>query len=357
MENVYSQVKMFHYRDRLDSLGRGEVSPPMHVRLKPINVCNHRCFYCCYRNDDLYLGELLNEKDMIPEIKMNEIVRDLIDMGVQAVTFTGGGEPLIYPHFAKTVRALLQGGVKVATLTNGSSLSGEVAEVLAEGASWVRVSTDSVDGESIAKSRDVKPEEFDKIIRNIGDFSKAKNADCELGVNFIITKLNFHKVFEFIKLMKDSGADHVKVSECVVGITAAENNAYHAPYFGEVLDEIERAASELSGQGFRVINKFHEMDDQYAKTYGTCPFVSGFLNVIAADQNVYTCQDKAYTKTGLLGSIKDRSLKDFWESEEYRRAVRAVNPSEVCDHHCVQHGKNQALLDYLGTDKRHLEFV
>jgi MoaA/NifB/PqqE/SkfB family radical SAM enzyme len=357
MENVYSQAKMFHYPKRLEALGRGEVLPPMHVRLKPINACNHNCFYCCYRNDNLYLGELLKEKDMIPEAKMAEIVRDMIDMEVQAVTFTGGGEPLIYPYLAKTARTLLEGGIKVAVLTNGGALLGEVAAVLAEGGSWVRVSADSVDGESIAKSRGIAPEAFGKIIRNIENFSRVKNSDCELGVNFIITQYNAHKVFDFIALMKNVGADHVKVSECVMDTTAAENNAYHAAHFEAVKAEIERAASTLSDDGFRVINKFHPMDDQYEKPYTTCPFVSGFLNVIAADQNVYTCQDKAYTRTGLLGSIRDCSLRTFWESAAYHRAVRMVNPSKVCDHHCVQHGKNLALIDYLGTDRRHLEFV
>ena len=357
MENIYSQVKMFHYPERLEALGRDTALPPMHVRLKPINTCNHHCFYCCYRNDNLYLGEMLNEKDMIPEAKMEEIVRDMIDVGVRAVTFTGGGEPLIYPYFAKTARALLEGGIKVAALTNGSPLAGEAAEVLAQGGSWVRVSADSVDGEAIAKSRGIAPEAFGKIIRNIENFSRVKNPDCELGINFIITPHNAHKVFDFIALMKSVGTDHVKVSECVMGTTAAENNAYHAVYFDMVLAEIERAASTLSDDGFRVINKFHQMDDQYEKPYTTCPFVSGFLNVIAADQNVYTCQDKAYTRTGFLGSIRDRSLKAFWESSAYRRAVQAVNPSKVCDHHCVQHGKNMALIDYLGTDRRHLAFV
>ena len=281
MDNVYSQVKMFHYPKRLEAMAQGVILPPMHVRLKPINACNHNCFYCCYRNDNLYLGELLNEKDMIPEAKMAEIVRDMIDMGVQAVTFTGGGEPLIYPYFAKTARALLEGGIKVAVLTNGSALSGEVAEVLAQGGSWVRVSADSVDGESIAKSREIAPEAFGKIIRNIENFSRTKHPDCELGINFIITHHNAHKVFDFIQLMKSVGADHVKISECVMDTTAAENNAYHFAYFDKVLAEIERAASTLSDDGFRVINKFHQIDDQYAKTYTTCPFVKGFLNVIS----------------------------------------------------------------------------
>ncbi|MDD4951773.1 MAG: radical SAM protein [Desulfovibrionaceae bacterium] len=357
MENVYSQAKMFHFQDRLEALDRGEALAPMHVRLKPINACNHRCFYCCYRSEDLFLGEMMKEKDMIPEPKMREIVRDMIESGVRAVTFTGGGEPLIYPHFVDTAQALLEGGVKVATLTNGSALKGDAAAVLARGASWVRVSMDSTDGALIAESRGLRPEEFGRIVSNIEAFARMKRADCELGVNFIVTRLNAGKVYEFISLMKDSGAGHVKVSECIMGTDDRENNDYHRPHFEQVLSEVRRAEKELSGDGFRVINKFHELSIAYRKPYHWCPFICGFLNVIAADLGVYACQDKAYTKTGLLGSLKDMSLKDFWASEAYRGAARGLDPSVVCRHHCVQHGKNLALLDYLSTDRRHLEFV
>ncbi|GFK94958.1 GTP 3',8-cyclase 1 [Fundidesulfovibrio magnetotacticus] len=357
MENLYSQVKIFHYRERLDALEQGRALPPLHVRLKPINACNHRCSYCCYRSDSLFLGELLSEKDSIPRAKMLEMAADMIEVGVRAVTFTGGGEPLIYPHFAEAASRLLEGGVKVATLTNGSALRGEAADVLAAGASWVRVSMDSLDGPSIARSRGLKPEEFDRIIENLRAFAKRKHADCELGINFILTADNAHRVYEFFRLMKETGADHVKVSGCVVGTTARENNDYHAPHFRMAAEGIARAAAELADASFKVVDKFHEMDGQYAKTYDYCPFVSVFLNVIGADQNVYTCQDKAYTRSGLLGSVRDRSLKEFWLSEEYARAVRGVRPCDACAHHCVQHGKNLALLDYLGTDRRHLDFV
>ncbi|WP_027186542.1 radical SAM protein [Desulfovibrio inopinatus] len=357
MENIYSQAKIFHFKDRLDALSQKKAVAPIHIRLKPINACNHRCFYCCYRNEDLFLSELMKEKDMIPEQKMAEIAQDMIDCGVKAVTFTGGGEPLIYPHFVQTARTLLNGGVKVATLTNGSALCGSVAQVLAEGASWVRVSMDSTDGESIQQSRGTGPEEFDRIIANIEAFSQKKHRDCELGVNFIVTKLNAHKVYDFIKLLREVGADHVKVSECVVGTDDKQNNAYHKEHFAKTLAEVKRAQSELSQDGFRVINKFHELEIEYQKPYGWCPFICGFLNVIAADLRVYTCQDKAYSTEGILGSLKDQSLKEFWHSDAFQKAALGISPLRDCHHHCVQHGKNMALIDYLSTDTRHLEFV
>ena len=35
-------------------------------------------------------------RDRMPEAKMIELVDDIVAMGVEAVTFLGGGKPLIY---------------------------------------------------------------------------------------------------------------------------------------------------------------------------------------------------------------------------------------------------------------------
>lgn len=356
MENVYSQSKIFHFHDKLANLAEKKVTPPVHVRMKPINACNHRCFYCCYRNKDLYLGQRMNEKDMIPREKMQEIVGDLARSGVKAVTFTGGGEPLIYPYICETIDSLAGRNIKVAVLTNGGMLKGEVADILARTASWVRVSIDSTDGPTLEKSRGVKPDEFDRIIQNIRSFSKMKHPDCELGINFIITRDNAGDVYRFIGLMKDSGADHVKISECIVSTNGDENKRYHSGHFDAVMAAIHRAEDTLADSSFHVINKFHDFDDKFEKKYRSCPFIH-FLNVIAADQHVYSCQDKAYTDSGILGSLENMSLAELWASEGYRQKLAAINPSRHCDHHCVAHGKNMTLHDYLSTDKRHLEFV
>ncbi|MCD6296444.1 MAG: SPASM domain-containing protein, partial [Deltaproteobacteria bacterium] len=244
----------------------------------------------------------------------------------------------------------------VAVLTNGSALQGDTAKHLAQGASWVRISIDAADRNTFAKSRNVKVEEFDKVMKNIDDFAGMKNDDCELGINLIVTELNFHRVYDFIGLMKSKGANHVKVCGCVVSTDGHENNVYHASYFDQVMSQINRAEDDLSCESFHVINKFHNLKDKFDKRYSWCPFIN-FLNVIAADLCVYTCQDKAYTKTGFLGLIREQSLRELWQSDEYKERLHGVNPSIICDHHCVQHEKNLALLDYLTTDTRHLEFV
>jgi len=87
-----------------------------------------------------------------------------------------------------------------------------------------------------------------------------------------------------------------------------------------------------------------------------CPYLQ-FLTVIGADCMVYTCQDKAFTKSGTLGSIKDRSFKDFWFSAENKKRLFELDPSKECTHHCVSHGKNLAIMDLLSIDPDHGTFV
>ena len=73
----------------------------------------------------------MNEKDEIPEPKMMEIIEDIIEMKVKAVTFSGGGEPFLYKPLLKVVRRLTDSSVQFAALSNGSRLDGELAEAFA----------------------------------------------------------------------------------------------------------------------------------------------------------------------------------------------------------------------------------
>jgi MoaA/NifB/PqqE/SkfB family radical SAM enzyme len=354
MSTLYSHLKFLNYTDRLDALRRGAVAAPVHIRIKPTNRCNHHCWYCAYRTDDLKLGEDMDEADSIPEAKMMEIVGDVIAMGVKAVTFSGGGEPLLYKPLPTVIDRLAAGGVKVATLTNGANLKGKVAEALARHATWVRVSIDAWDDDSYVKSRGAKPGEFTRLLENMRDFV-ATGTSCTLGVSLIIGENNHGRIKEVCQSLKDVGVNHVKLSGAVVGNNGADNNAYHRRLAETVNAQIAEAIG-LSDERFRVINHYHELEERFDKSYTTCPFLQ-FLTVIGADQTVYTCQDKAYTKDGALGSIRDVSFKDFWFSEENRAKLYGFDPSRLCGHHCVSHSKNLAILDYLSLDPEHGAFV
>jgi MoaA/NifB/PqqE/SkfB family radical SAM enzyme len=354
MGNVYSNLKFLRYTDQLDALRERSVVAPVHVRIKPYNHCNHDCWYCAYRVSSLQLGEDINLKDVMPTDKMFEIVDDVIDMGVEAVTFSGGGEPMLYKPLPDVVERLAKGGVKVASLTNGSNLKGRMAEAFAEHATWVRVSVDAWDDASYSASRKIKDGMFIKLLENIRNFV-ATGTKCTLGISFIVSKDNHDHVFDACSQFKDAGVHHIKLSGAVISNDLDENNLYHGEIRDSVSAEIERAKA-LNDDSFEIINHYHELEGRFEKDYDICPFLQ-FLTVIGADCQVYTCQDKAFNAAGLLGSIKDRSFKEFWFSDENREALYALNPSKSCGHHCVAHAKNLAILGLLDMDPEHASFV
>jgi len=96
-----------------------------------------------------------------------ELVDDFIAMGVKAVTFSGGGEPLCYPYLTATASRLVEAGIKIATLTNGALLNGEIAELFAAKGSWIRVSVDGWDSKSYAEYRGISENEFDRVMHNL----------------------------------------------------------------------------------------------------------------------------------------------------------------------------------------------
>jgi MoaA/NifB/PqqE/SkfB family radical SAM enzyme len=355
MANKYSGLKIFHYQEKLDSLSKDidTIKAPIHIRIKPTNVCNHNCWYCAYKSDTLQLGQDMVERDFIPLEKMMEILEDIKEMDVKAVTFSGGGEPFVYRYFTETIKKLIEYKIPFASLTNGSKLKGEIAELFALHATWLRISIDGWNSESYAKARDLKLSEFGKVIQNMRDFVQIPNRKCNLGVSFIVDKTNYSKVYEFSLMMKEIGVDSIKISPCVVENDGALNNDYHKPFYNEAKRLSQKVKKELEDVTFEVFDSYHLLEETFKKQYTWCPY-SQVLPVIGADLNIYPCQDKAYNlENGLIGTIKDASFKEFWFSDKNK--FFTINPSCHCNNHCVADSKNKMILDYL--DVEHLGFV
>lgn len=352
----YSKYKIFNYIEKIESLIENNriISPPIHIRIKPTNVCAHDCWYCSYRADGIQLGKDMVIKDSIPKEKMMEIIDDCEAMGVKAITFSGGGDPFYYKHLLETIQRLKETNIQFAALTNGVNLKGEIAEIFAHHGKWIRISMDGWDDESYAKYRNIKVGEFTKVINNLKDFKKL-GGRCSLGVSFIIDKTNHDKVYEFVRMIKETGVDSIKLSPCIVSNSGAENNEYHKDIFEMTSSECQRAKIDFEDASFEVFDSYHLLEDKFEKHYDWCPYLQ-ILPVIGADMNVYSCHDKAYNlEEGLLGSIKQVSFKEFWMNDKEK--FYQINPSCVCNHHCVANEANKMLLDFINIDREHIGFV
>ena len=350
----YSNLKIFAHPDRLSAIVQGEQPAPVYMRIKPTNVCNHRCYYCSYADSDLALRDNVKSCDQITWEKMEQIIGDMGDMGVKAVTFSGGGEPLVYPHIIPTMQAVLERDIDLSVITNGQLLQGTIAEVLTK-AKWVRISMDAADGERYAKIRGIPVQAFDQVCNNIQQFSKIKPQECELGVNFVINHENFDQVYAVGKLVRDLGGNHIKFTARVT----KDLDEYHAPFKENAIAQIHQAEAELVRDGFRVINKY-EGDfascTVFGRTYSRC-IAKNLVTVIAADSKVYFCHDKAYVNSGMVGDLREQSFKELWFSEKTKERYLNFDATQECNHHCVYDDRNILLNTFISLEKQHINFI
>ncbi len=353
---IYSQVKVFHFPEKINSLpvDRVEIRPPVHVRIKPTNRCNQHCYYCSYREDNLQLGKGMNLNDIIPKEKLFEIAEDLGEMGTKAVTLSRGGEPLTHPHILELLRRIVSTSkLKFAFITNGINLKGEVADLIASHGSWIRISVDGWDDKSYSEYRHVPAGQWSRLIENIKRFSGMRGK-CLLGVYIIVDDKNAVHTYDMIRLYKELGANSVKVYGVVLSDDGSANNSYHEKIYHDVREQIDKAKMELEDEAFQVYDAYHFQSGNFKKGYNWCPYIQ-ITPVIGADLKVYSCHDKAYTEGGLLGDIRYSRFRDFWMQgkEKFFR----ICPENDCNHHCMVNQQNKTIVEYLNIYSDHLEFL
>lgn len=352
----YSNLKIFHHAELLQKLKTGERVAPIYVRIKPTNACNENCYYCHYKNSYLQLGNY-RPNDMIPREKMLEIVDDLAEIGTKAVAFSGGGEPTVYPYINETLKRVLDRGINLAIITNGTRLQGETAELLAH-AKWVRLSIDSSNAKLYAETRGVREDVFHDLCRNIEQFAKQKDENCELGVNYVVSNRNHGDVLEMARLMKSLGVNHVKFAP----VMSNESEKYHESFKEQVMTDLEKA-KELEDSSFRIIDLYTSDIKRWEsgiiafdRAYTQC-WMKELHCIIAADQRIYYCQDKAYLPNGAVGDLHNRSFKNVWFDPETTKLFREFDAHKTCAEHCVHDDRNIMLNQFFSVDENHVNFL
>ena len=256
-------------------------------------------------------------------------------------------------------------GIDLSIITNGQELCGKKAEILSN-AKWVRISSGEITPEDFVRVRKRPESFFYKLQENIKNFSKIRGPDSEFGINFVVQKDNYSKVYDSVKYFKDLGVDHVKLTACWIPEGFFE---YHKDIKDSVLEQIKRAKADFQDDKFHIYDTYEEdfnMTGVCDRKYSKC-YVMQTIPVIGADSVVYFCHDKTYSRSGMLGSIKDRSFKDLWFSPEAKKIFDSFNPKESCKHHCTYDSRNLTIIDMIKnidsldkfkpTSERHKNFI
>jgi len=341
--NKYDDKKIVWFPEKLYSLKDNIIKPPIYVRIKPINRCCHKCFFCVYNSDFSNMHETMDKHDILSKDKLFEILDDFKDIGVKAVTYSGGGEPLMHPNILDIVRKTKENNIDLSIITNGQLLKNEIAEEFYD-SKWIRISVDYFNDDLFYKSRSVNKNFFLEIVKNIKSFVNNKSINCEITLNYIITKLNYDTIYEACKFFKDLGVNNIRLSP----MWTPDFVEYHKDISDTVINSIYKSRIDLQDKNYIIYDSYNITSDVTKRKYHKC-YVMQIIPVIGADGIVYNCHNKAYSNDGIIGDINNQTFKQMWFSEETKEYFNTFDPMIHCNHQCANDNKNIIIYDLINV--------
>jgi len=131
-------IKFWRHKEAMNGYREKNGNTIISTHISPEGACNLSCHYCS-----------VSKRDNAMRIELTTIkkyVDLLITRGLKAVVLTGGGEPVLYPHFNELVRWLKnERNLSVALITNGT-LFHRISDDVLDMFSWIRISINLFQG-------------------------------------------------------------------------------------------------------------------------------------------------------------------------------------------------------------------
>jgi radical SAM protein with 4Fe4S-binding SPASM domain len=258
---------------------------PYIINIEPTNNCNLKCVMCARQLSERQVGSM--DMDLY-----RQIIDESVDHGRRFRIFlVKDGEPLLHPRLPEMVEyAKVRRAARAVTIiSNGISLNQDLAQDLIQaGLDDLTISIDAVSAEQYSNVKGV--DGLAKVEDNIQGLmelrKKFKTAKPFLRVRMVQLKQNMAEV-EAFKEKWGKTADAVDITE------------FHS-WTGAVED--------MSPNGQPRLKRY------------PCPLL-WYTGVINWDGSVSLCCID-YNCKGIVGNVKQQSLRDIWNGEKLRQVRR-----------------------------------
>jgi len=330
-KEYHNDNKLLKHLDRLAMLEKEGYTYPILVDLDLTNNCNNKCPMCIS-------SVIAPNRSMItmPFETAKDIILQLKEINVRAITFAGGGDPTCHPNLAEIIRFVKQNGMDVALFSNGYYLTEEMIDAIVDCCTWVRISLDGFDPESYKATHGMEEPAFRKVLQNISLLVKArekKKSKLIIGVGYILCGPTVDGIYKGAELAKDLGVDYIRFRPF---FKWDKDKKFTSEQAEKILDELKRT-KELETKNFSISYSeercgYGTMTQKRKRAFGKCYFPHIFTS-ITPDLEVYPCCAFKNKKGYLLGSIKDKSFKEIWLSEERKKVHDLINLQD-CPNPC-----------------------
>jgi len=353
---INPRSKVLYHSDRIAQLrATGNTNAPVNVEIDLSNRCSHGCQWCHFaythtrgpltgkraKPDGAVLGG-----DLMSVELAYSILRQLSQAGVKSVTWTGGGEPTLHPHFADIVRYAADLGLDQGLYTHGGHITPVLAETLKHNLTFVYVSLDECFRETFKASKGV--DRFQNVLTGIRNLVAAEGK-ATVGVGFLLHAGNYGDVDSMVALGKELGADYVQFRPIINYDQAAPGRVV------EDTDWISEAVHCLrfyEDDPFVVADtwRFNMYQGWTGHNYPVCNW-SAMQTVITPNGKVWRCTNKRERPDALLGDLSVETFAEVW--------ARSGGPCAVdsgCRVMCRGHIAN-ITLDAVLAEPEHRNFI
>jgi MoaA/NifB/PqqE/SkfB family radical SAM enzyme len=290
-----------------------------------------------------------------PADRALSLLKELAACGVQSITFTGGGEPLIHPQAGAILQKATDLGLAWGLVTNGVLLTGKIAEICAAGATFVRVSLDAGTSATHQITHGIAKPQFDTILKHLRALRRAAPA-LTIGASFCVQPANAAEVLEAATVVKLAGANYLEVRPTFPTDWRGDgwSAALSADQLDTALTQLAEARTTLTDTAFQVIGMVDRFDALAApvKPYSACR-IGPLTTVIGADGRCWYCCVQRGQDGFSYGNVLHQSFREVWQGHP---AVQAGINLAKCPR-CRYDGLNTVLEQAFVKDGLHAQFI
>ena len=310
------------------------------VYVEATGACNLRCTMCprqawagsAGHMADRCYGALL---DGLPEAAPDEVT----------LAFGGFGEPTIHPDFLDMVARARHAARRVELLTNGTTMSAELARRLAElGVAQVTVSIDGGEDEAYRAMRGAERGPVADAVATLREHARRGARRMSVGIACVLTRQNAASLPALIEAATRARADFVSISSIVPHTKALADSTLcdHAVQVSNMKPDSWRP--RLSIGRFDLSDATRPLLDALlgqvpvvpppaldrGEWHNRCRFSRDGVVAVAWDGRVAPCLSLLYTHSEYLGGrektvrafevgqVEQTPLRDIWRAAPFR---------------------------------------
>jgi MoaA/NifB/PqqE/SkfB family radical SAM enzyme len=350
---IDSHKLIYHVR-RVNDWLEGKNIYPIYAEIAPSGACNHRCTYCA-------LDFMEYQPRFIDKELLKDRLSEMASVGLKSVMYAGEGEPLLHKGIGEIINHTKKVGIDVAITTNGVLLKENLVDHTLQNITWIKVSINGATKETYAKIHRTKPDDFDRVIKNMSYAAKIrqeKDYKCTLGMQIMLLPENYQEVPLLAQMARDMGMDYLVVkpySQHPLSKTIQYKNIKYGDYL-HLIDKLNAS----NDKNFNVIFRINTMKkwDEGKRNYKHC-YALPFWSYIDAAGTVWGCSAYLTDERFRYGNIYENTFKEIWESKIRLNSVHLAETelsTNCCRVNCRMDEINRYLWD-LKNPPQHVNFI